>query len=77
MADMASSESKVNGSTGLSAKELINFCTLIVAVSLQIQNLERQLNIPIFYQDKRQARLTEAGQLLLKYNNIFKLSYSF
>ena len=37
------------------------------AVSLQIQNLERQLNIPIFYRDKRQARLTETGQLLLKY----------
>lgn len=37
------------------------------AVSLQIQNLERQLNTPIFYRDKRQARLTEAGQLLLKY----------
>ena len=38
------------------------------AVSLQIQNLERQLNTPIFYRDKRQARLTEAGQLLLKYS---------
>ena len=37
------------------------------AISLQIQNLERQLNTPIFYRDKRQARLTEAGQLLLKY----------
>ena len=37
------------------------------AVSLQIQRLERQLNTPIFYRDKRQARLTEAGQLLLKY----------
>ena len=39
------------------------------AVSLQIQNLERQLNTPIFYRDKRQARLTEAGQLLLKYSD--------
>ena len=39
------------------------------AVSLQIQNLERQLNTPIFYRDKRQARLTEAGQLLLNYSN--------
>jgi len=37
------------------------------AVSLQIQNLERQLNVPIFYRDKRRARLTETGQLLLKY----------
>jgi DNA-binding transcriptional LysR family regulator len=37
------------------------------AVSLQIQNLERQLNVPIFYRDKRKAQLTETGQLLLKY----------
>jgi|TARA_B100001250_G_scaffold289887_1_gene251676 DNA-binding transcriptional LysR family regulator len=37
------------------------------AVSLQIQNLERQLNTPIFYRDKRKARLTETGQLLIKY----------
>lgn len=37
------------------------------AVSLQIQNLEKQLNIPLFYRDKRKARLTETGQLLIKY----------
>jgi len=37
------------------------------AVSLQVQNLERQLNAPIFYRDKRKARLTETGQLLIKY----------
>jgi len=37
------------------------------AVSLQIQNLERQLNTPIFYRDKRKARLTETGKLLIKY----------
>tara|TARA_B100000683_G_scaffold26219_1_gene23801 strand:- start:2944 stop:3921 length:978 start_codon:yes stop_codon:yes gene_type:complete len=37
------------------------------AISLQIQNLEKQLNIPIFYRDKRQARLTESGELLVKY----------
>jgi len=37
------------------------------AVSLQIQNLERQLNKPLFYRDKRRARLTETGQLLIKY----------
>ena len=37
------------------------------AVSLQIQNLERQLNTPLFYRDKRQVRLTETGQLLIKY----------
>ena len=37
------------------------------AVSLQIQNLERMLNKPLFYSDKRKARLTETGQLLIKY----------
>jgi DNA-binding transcriptional LysR family regulator len=37
------------------------------AVSLQVQNLERQLNIPLFYRNRRKARLTETGQLLLKY----------
>ena len=37
------------------------------AVSLQIQNLERQLNTPLFYRDKRKARLTETGRLLIKY----------
>ena len=37
------------------------------AVSLQIQNLEKQLNVPIFYRDKRKAYLTETGQLLRKY----------
>jgi DNA-binding transcriptional LysR family regulator len=37
------------------------------AVSLQIQNLERQLNVPLFYRDRRKARLTETGQLLVKY----------
>ena len=38
------------------------------AISLQVQNLERQLDIPIFYRDKRQARLTETGALLVKYS---------
>ena len=37
------------------------------AVSLQVQNLERQLDTPLFYRDKRKARLTETGQLLIKY----------
>jgi len=37
------------------------------AVSLQVQNLERQLNTPLFYRDKRKAKLTETGQLLIKY----------
>lgn len=37
------------------------------AVSLQIQNLEKQLNKSIFYRDKRKARLTETGKLLIKY----------
>tara|TARA_B100000767_G_scaffold248006_1_gene248589 strand:- start:921 stop:1877 length:957 start_codon:yes stop_codon:yes gene_type:complete len=37
------------------------------AVSLQVQNLEKQLNTPLFYRDKRKARLTETGRLLIKY----------
>ena len=37
------------------------------AVSLQIQNLERQLNIPLFDRGSRKAKLTEAGDLLVKY----------
>ena len=37
------------------------------AVSLQIQNLEKQLEITIFDRGGRKALLTEAGQLLLDY----------
>jgi DNA-binding transcriptional LysR family regulator len=37
------------------------------AVSIQVQNLERQLNTPLFYRDKRKARLTETGQVLIRY----------
>ena len=37
------------------------------AVSLQVQNLERQLNTPLFYRNKRKASPTETGQLLIKY----------
>ena len=37
------------------------------AVSLQIQNLEKQLEIIIFDRGGRKALLTEAGQLLLEY----------
>ena len=37
------------------------------AVSLQIQNLEKQLDIVIFDRGGRKALLTEAGQLLLDY----------
>lgn len=37
------------------------------AVSLQIQNLEKQLNKPIFYREKGKAILTDTGQLLIKY----------
>tara|TARA_B100000214_G_scaffold30272_1_gene19610 strand:+ start:2971 stop:3900 length:930 start_codon:yes stop_codon:yes gene_type:complete len=37
------------------------------AVSLQIQNLEKQLNITIFDRGGRKALLTEAGQILLDY----------
>ncbi len=37
------------------------------AVSLQIQNLEKQLEVTIFDRGGRKAQLTEAGQLLLDY----------
>ena len=37
------------------------------AVSLQIQNLEKQLEITIFDRGGRKALLTEAGQILLQY----------
>ena len=37
------------------------------AVSLQIQNLEKQLEIAIFDRGGRKAQLTEAGKMLLKY----------
>ena len=37
------------------------------AVSLQVQNLERQLDVPIFDRGGRRAQLTEAGHLLLSY----------
>nr|YP_009944515.1 transcription regulator of Rubisco operon [Osmundea sinicola]QFR99809.1 transcription regulator of Rubisco operon [Osmundea sinicola] len=37
------------------------------AISLQIQNLEKQLNIPIFERSSKKATLTEAGNLLLRY----------
>jgi len=36
-------------------------------VSLQVQNLERQLNVPLFDRGGRRAQLTEAGHLLLSY----------
>ena len=39
------------------------------AVSLQIQNLEKQINAPIFYREKRKAYLTETGELLKKYSD--------
>lgn len=39
------------------------------AISLQIQNLEKQLNIPIFARENKRAKLTEAGSLLLCYGN--------
>ena len=37
------------------------------AVSLQVQNLERQLDVPLFDRGGRRAQLTEAGYLLLSY----------
>nr|WCH56042.1 Rubisco operon transcriptional regulator [Calliblepharis sp.] len=39
------------------------------AISLQIQNLEKQLSIPLFERSNKQAKLTEAGNLLLRYGN--------
>ena len=39
------------------------------AVSLQVQNLERQLNVPLFDRGGRRAQLTEAGHLLLDYGD--------
>ncbi len=37
------------------------------AISLQIQNLEKQINVPLFDRGGRKAQLTEAGTLLLAY----------
>ncbi len=37
------------------------------AVSLQVQNLEKQLDVPLFDRGGRRAKLTEAGHLLLNY----------
>lgn len=37
------------------------------AISLQVQNLERQLEVPLFDRGGRRAQLTEAGHLLLDY----------
>nr|QVY57919.1 lysR transcriptional regulator [Betaphycus gelatinus] len=39
------------------------------AISLQIQNLEKQLNIPLFERSNKKAKLTEAGNLLLRYGS--------
>jgi DNA-binding transcriptional LysR family regulator len=39
------------------------------AVSLQVQHLERQLDIPLFDRGGRRAQLTEAGRLLLSYGD--------
>jgi DNA-binding transcriptional LysR family regulator len=39
------------------------------AISLQIQNLEKQLKTNLFDRTKKQIELTEAGTLLLRYSN--------
>lgn len=39
------------------------------AISLQIQNLEKQLNMPIFERSTKKATLTESGDLLLSYSS--------
>ena len=37
------------------------------AISLQVQNLEKQLNSPIFHRGAKGVTLTESGQVLLRY----------
>ena len=37
------------------------------AVSLQVQNLEKQLSVPIFDRGNRKAVFTEEGKVLLRY----------
>ena len=37
------------------------------AVSLQVQNLEKQLNKSLFTRGKRKAHLTETGKLMIKH----------
>lgn len=39
------------------------------AISLQIQNLEKHLNVPLFERHKKRIKLTDYGQLLLRYGN--------
>jgi DNA-binding transcriptional LysR family regulator len=39
------------------------------ALSLQIQNLEKHLNVPLFERHKKRIKLTDYGQLLLRYGN--------
>ena len=36
------------------------------AVSLQVQNLERQLNTPLFYRDKRKATINRKWSIINK-----------
>ena len=39
------------------------------AVSLHVQNLEKQLNVPIFDRGTRKVMFTEEGEILLRYGN--------
>nr|YP_010443820.1 LysR transcriptional regulator [Vacuolaria virescens]UTE94707.1 LysR transcriptional regulator [Vacuolaria virescens] len=39
------------------------------AISLQIQNLEKHLNVPLFERYKKRVKLTDCGHLLLRYGN--------
>ena len=39
------------------------------ALSLQIQNLEKHLNVPLFERHKKKIKLTDSGELLLRYGN--------
>lgn len=39
------------------------------ALSLQVKNLEKRLGVPLFERDKKKIKLTDSGQLLLRYGN--------
>jgi DNA-binding transcriptional LysR family regulator len=58
---------KAIAATGSFSKAAESLYVSQPAVSLQIQNLERQLNTPLFVRVGRRSQLTEAGHLLLSY----------
>lgn len=58
---------KAIAATGSFSKAAESLYVSQPAVSLQIQNLERHLQTPLFARIGRRSQLTEAGQLLLSY----------